>query len=380
MKIDFTTLYDLYITQGLSSDEIGKRHGINPRVIRSWLKSYQIPTHRASMPSRDELHALYVTQGMSRRDVADYFGVNQDTISRWLTKAGITIRRIQDLDARGIQKPTREELIDLYVTQRLTTRQIATHTKAAPTSIKNWLREYGIERRPANNGLLHRGVTEPTREELIDLIHVQHRSYDEVASMFGVDKTAVPYWLDKHHIAKPTYSDTALKGKKVPDKEMLESLYIGGQSLESIGNQYGVSEGTIQRLCKKYEIDIKLSGFDGGKRYQCKDGHLVRSIYEQQVDDWLHDQGIAHSYEPRLPFDNRSKADFFANGWYIEVWGITQNKEYTERRKRKVQGYKDHNLPLIELEVHYFDKARNQLWARRLKKVLEPPVTPLQLF
>ncbi|MGH2478516.1 MAG: hypothetical protein ACRDHW_02525, partial [Ktedonobacteraceae bacterium] len=96
--------------------------------------------------------------------------------------------------------------------------------------------------------------------------------------------------------------------------------------------------------------------------------------YEQRIDDWLHEHGIPHRYEPRLPFDNRSKADFFANGWYIEIWGVAQNKIYTERRKRKIRGYNLHHLPLIEIDLHHFDSKRNFLWIRRLKKVLVPPI------
>lgn len=280
-------------------------------------------------------------------------------------------------------KPDFNTIQCLYEVECLTTRQIGSQFGVSKTEVLRWLKFYNIPRRAAGRGLAYRGETEPTREDLIDFIQVQHLSFRDIASKYNVDPTAVSYWLDKYDLPHPTVWDTRRKGEHpvLPTREELEQMYsIDGMPLVNIGEHYDVSANTISRLCKKYGITVNLDGFDGGKRYECKDGHLVRSVYEQQVDDWLYDRGIAHSYDPRLPFDNRSKSDFLANGWYIEVWGVTQNKEYTERRKRKVQGYKDHNLPLIELEVHYFNKEQNQLWARRLKKVLEPPVTPLQLF
>lgn len=328
-------------------------------------------------PDFATLHNLYVIQKMTRQEVANHLGVNKDTISRWLKSAGIPVRNIRDFESRGMTKPTKEVLRDLYIAQRMTTRQIATHLDFAPTSIKNWLREYKIERRPSNNGLIARGIPEPTKEELENLVHIQHLSYDEIAGMFHVDRTAVPYWLKKHGISRPKTWDTIRKGNTptLPTEQDLRDLYGNGTSLVTIGKMYGVSATPIRDLCTKFNITIRPDGFNGGRRYECEDGHLVRSVYEQRVDNWLYQHGIKHSIEPRLPFNKHCKADFFANGWYIEIWGVIQNKDYTERRKRKIKGYQSHNLPLIEIEVHNFVKRQtmSDQWTRKLQKVLEPP-------
>ena len=51
-----------------------------------------------------------------------------------------------------------------------------------------------------------------------------------------------------------------------------------------------------------------------------------------------------------------------------------QSEIYSERRKRKTQLYHQHNLPLIELEIHHFDTHRHNQWARRLAKVLQQSI------
>jgi transcriptional regulator with XRE-family HTH domain len=278
--------------------------------------------------------------------------------------------------------PSKEELYRLYVKQRLTTRAIAARYGTNKTQVTRWLKRVGIERRDAHNGLLNRGITPPTRDELYQLVHVEHLPYQQIAARWGVDYTAIPYWLDRHGIARPTIWGTRRKGNNpiLPTKEELEALYADGLSMAEIGRRCGVSRQPIQSLFEKYSLDPRPDGFQGGRRWKCRDGHEVRSSYEQKVDDWLFEHQIEHLYSPRLPFDLRSSADFLANGWYIEVWGVTDNASYRERQKRKRSGYILHRLPLIEIPAHAFDRQRNGLWKRRLAPCLSLPPEGLQQF
>ena len=198
-------------------------------------------------------------------------------------------------------RPDFDTLYNLYITQRLTTRQIARQTGArSKTSVIQWLKSYDIPCRPAGYGLLNRGVIEPTKEELVDMVRVQHLGYREIAARFGVDYTAIPHWLKKHDIARPSAWDTRRKGQHppIPTKEELTELYAQGKSLDIISQLYGVSDTTISKICKQYGIEVNPGGFDGGKRFQCNDDHLVRSVYEQRVDNWLFEHGISHVLEP----------------------------------------------------------------------------------
>ena len=88
------------------------------------------------------------------------------------------------------------------------------------------------------------------------------------------------------------------------------------------------------------------------------DGHYVKSDPESIIDDILYDVRIVHCYEKKVPIsaDERTiTADWFIpvtdgrHGIYIEYWGMN-TKEYLENKERKRKAYKEHDIPLIEIE------------------------------
>ena len=95
------------------------------------------------------------------------------------------------------------------------------------------------------------------------------------------------------------------------------------------------------------------------------DGHYVKSNPEATIDDILYEARIVHCYERRVPINSDEETimcDWFVpvlnsrQGVYIEYWG-QNNKEYNKNKDRKRKQYKDHNIPLIEIEKDdYKDK------------------------
>ena len=88
------------------------------------------------------------------------------------------------------------------------------------------------------------------------------------------------------------------------------------------------------------------------------DGHYVKSDMESIVDDILYDLRIVHCYEKKVPInadEQALKADWYIpitdarHGIYIEYWGMNTPK-YLENKERKRKAYKEHNIPLIEIE------------------------------
>lgn len=317
-------------------------------------------------PTKEELNDLYNKQKLTTYQIGDLLGYPQQTISKWLIKEGLN---------RQINKPTRNELETMYTIEQLTCRQIAKKLGVAASSIKNWLREYDIERRQGA-GLAYHGKEIPTREKLYNLVHVEHMSYEEIGKIYGIDKAAIPHWMEKYDIPKPRVWDTRLKGdtRTKPSREELAALYDSGLSLTAIGDMFGYNYGVMIALCNEYGIEIRPNGWGEGKRYLCQDGHMVRSLYEQRTDDWLYAHNVAHTYEPKLPWHKSFKSDFLANGWYIEVWGVTNNETYNRRREQKLQLYRQHNAPLIELPIHFFSKQKQSNLERRLSQCLTKPI------
>ncbi|MCM1556214.1 MAG: hypothetical protein NC087_01630 [Anaeroplasma bactoclasticum] len=94
-------------------------------------------------------------------------------------------------------------------------------------------------------------------------------------------------------------------------------------------------------------------------RYICKDGHIVKSKSERDIDNYLFENGITHAYEKELPYGpNRTEVlhpDFYLpnylgknNHVYIEHWGYNENNiAYTKTKKFKLPIYEKLGITLI---------------------------------
>lgn len=106
------------------------------------------------------------------------------------------------------------------------------------------------------------------------------------------------------------------------------------------------------------------------------DGHYVKSNPESIIDDILYDVRIVHCYEKKVPISSDEQtitADWFIpvtdgrHGIYIEYWGMN-TKEYLENKERKRKSYKEHNIPLIEIEKDDY-KDRQGLTDRLISEI-----------
>ena len=86
--------------------------------------------------------------------------------------------------------------------------------------------------------------------------------------------------------------------------------------------------------------------------YTCKDGHIVKSKSEREIDNYLFEHKIAHAYEKALIINGETfKPDFYLKDMdiYIEHWGYnSDNEEYTRRKEYKLPKYKEKGITLIQ--------------------------------
>ncbi len=90
--------------------------------------------------------------------------------------------------------------------------------------------------------------------------------------------------------------------------------------------------------------------------HECDDGHIVKSISEQVIDDWLFDKGIAHAYEVPLDIGEEKplKPDFCLKNYlgkdnhvYIEYFGLKGQPKYDEQVKYKMNHYRRLKITLV---------------------------------
>lgn len=270
----------------------------------------------------------------------------------------------------------------MYLDDLMTTREIAPLFGVDRVTVGRWLTQLGIPKRAAGRGLANRGVEAPSAGDLERLLHVEHLGYRGVAERYGVDFTAVAHWCKKLGVRAPSAWETRRAGQEPqwPPGPELVSRYQRGDRVEEMAAEVGVSRSLVIARLRSLGVEIRRDGWDGGKRFVCADGHSVRSTYERRVCDWLNEHGIPHAVEPVLPWDRRGRADFLANGWYVEVWGVQGSRNYAERRTRKIAAYKGHGAPLIQINHFDFSSQKRGRWRRLLAVTARPPELALPLL
>ena len=104
-------------------------------------------------------------------------------------------------------------------------------------------------------------------------------------------------------------------------------------------------------------VELLDESYEG--RYTCKDGHIVKSKSERDIDNYLFENDIPHAYEKELPYGPNKKEvlhpDFYLPNYlgkgkhvYIEHWGYNENNiKYSETKKFKIPIYEKLGITLI---------------------------------
>lgn len=118
-----------------------------------------------------------------------------------------------------------------------------------------------------------------------------------------------------------------------------------------------LTQKEIRRIIDSFEATIEPTKEEKDFRmafppkYRCDDGHMVRSISEMVIDNWLYNSDIVHAYERKVPIKENMYCDFYINkgNCYLEFWGL-EDKEYRDRKANKIKLYEKYNLKVIQLD------------------------------
>lgn len=133
-----------------------------------------------------------------------------------------------------------------------------------------------------------------------------------------------------------------------PPQNFDDNTGHGQALLETLGLVYKVESHTNEENERSIESDFRKK-FEA--KFLCSDGHYVRSLSEQAIDNWLYNHNIFHSYEKKLPIVENVYTDFYlkAIDCYIEFWGLNDDPIYIKRKEIKKRIYGENSYHLIEL-------------------------------
>jgi|WetSurMetagenome_2_1015567.scaffolds.fasta_scaffold355605_1 hypothetical protein len=129
------------------------------------------------------------------------------------------------------------------------------------------------------------------------------------------------------------------------------SQISGQELLDLLGLVISINTNIDNDSNKSVESDFR-------KKYEtnflCSDGHYVRSLSEQFIDNWLYNNDVFHSYEKKLRINEPVYTDFYIKkaDCYIEFWGLNEDPVYKKRKTIKKKIYEENNFKLIELDFN----------------------------
>lgn len=146
-------------------------------------------------------------------------------------------------------------------------------------------------------------------------------------------------------LSKEIYDELSLTNRVVNDiKEIIEKKST--QEQQEISDTKKIKNNDIE---DEHKEEIKRTD----------DGHYVKSDAEAIIDNILYGElRIVHCYNKKVPIDSEEQTitcDWFIpvvssrKGIYIEYWGMN-TKKYLANKERKLKQYKEHNIPLINIE------------------------------
>ncbi|MBC6951960.1 hypothetical protein DWB58_28925 [candidate division KSB1 bacterium] len=103
-----------------------------------------------------------------------------------------------------------------------------------------------------------------------------------------------------------------------------------------------------------------------GYRSVADDGHECSSLAELTIDNWLWNKGIVHEREPYYPFhpqlnpNERLRADWLVDNYYIEYFGMMEDADYFSKTEKKLELAQATNIKLVSLfpkDVASLDEA-----------------------
>jgi transposase-like protein len=225
-----------------------KKYGwLKKRIAKDNSKRFTKP-----MPPKDELYKLYVTDRLSSLKIAEMYNVTDGTCTKWLNLYNIEVRTAGDsLTKIFLQK---EELKKYYIDNKMTMKEISKLYNCSFNVIRKHLLKYNI---PIRKKSYWKKVTIPSKEELLDLYMTKNLNIADIGKLYGVSTCPVNQWFKFYNIISKEPKDYIVIPP--PSKEELVELYINQNSrLQDIADLYKVkARDTVRKWLVSHGISIR---------------------------------------------------------------------------------------------------------------------------
>jgi len=250
------TLRRLYVDDRRTEREIAQLLGVSRSRVAEAMDKAGIERrtpNRACPVSAAGLRKAFAVPGATIASLARRFGVSDATVARWLAEAGI-LPPDPSIDHRRLEK--------LYVDQALTIAEVAEKFRISPARVARELVVAGIPIRSHTVRSPRGNRAKVTDKRLADLYVKKKLNVAETARLLGVSTEYVSKRLHEAGLIKRPGTFIP-KGPWDPDdlRDEASRLYEGGMTMKAVGQELGMSVGTVRVALQQSGVQVRRGGF-----------------------------------------------------------------------------------------------------------------------
>lgn len=222
--------------------------------------------------NKEWLYNEYVTLDKSTKQISEEHGCKQNTIQCWLLKHGIKKEIKKRNRNRPHQYQHKDYLFDNHIIKRKSISQIAKENNVSSDTIIRWLKIFEIDYWKLDPNYK---IPNEKKDEIISLYMDEKLSANQIAEIYNTSHNIVINTLKRFGVKTRTMQDAQfiLNEKEMPelfnDKTKLEHMHWNeNKSCKEIGDIIGVDSGTIRRQMNRLGIKTKNNS-------ECKIGLLA---------------------------------------------------------------------------------------------------------
>lgn len=146
---------DDYTIHKLSYSEIAAKHNSNKSSVMRFLRKYNIEPRGSSSCKigydihnyKDQIIQMYTIENLNATQISKSFNTSCGVINSYLKSWGVELKSMAELISGINLESYKNEVIDMYVNQFMSTGKIANHFNLSSTTIKRYLKKWNIPRR-----------------------------------------------------------------------------------------------------------------------------------------------------------------------------------------------------------------------------------------
>jgi len=207
--LNFRLLNDFYINQKLTLKEIGKIFTVSSATVSKWLVNLNIVIRNRprikNIITKKEIEELYVIQKLSMNYISKELKISISSVRCILKRNNIPIRYNKYLLKDILDK---KQLIELYTIKKLTIKEICNTINSCKSHVSKSLKYHNIPTRSGSEAQIH-AIKKPTKDKLIELYATQKLTIEETAKICNVCTSTVFGWLRFYSIHIRSRSEAA---------------------------------------------------------------------------------------------------------------------------------------------------------------------------